>query len=180
MGRLHFYKETETGFSTLQAGAAEPAAAPDAGRERGNGAERRGLDPPDDQLGYAHPAGDLERLCAEVDQRTLELAPVIAVYRGRRIGQGDAVAQREPRAGPDLDLEALGDRHREAGGVEAPLAGPEHRGFRAGQIEAGGAGGGPRWDRQPLAVGEPGDQDLDQSTASTPARGRPNASATPG
>src|ERR1043166_5766698 len=46
MGRLHFYKETETGFSTLQAGAAEPAAAPDAGRERGNGAERRGLDPP--------------------------------------------------------------------------------------------------------------------------------------
>src|ERR1043166_2892073 len=106
MGRLHFYKETETGFSTLQAGAAEPAAAPDAGRERGNGAERRGLDPPDDQLGYAHPAGDLERLAAEVDQRHLELAPAIAVDRGRRGGPGDAVPQRAPRRGAALSLEA--------------------------------------------------------------------------
>src|ERR1043166_5254748 len=106
MGRLHFYKETETGFSTLQAGAAEPAAAPDAGRERGNGSERRGLDPPDDQLGYAHPAGDLERLAAEVDQRHLELAPVIAVDRGRRVGQGEAVPQREPPAGAGVGLGA--------------------------------------------------------------------------
>src|SRR5206468_10624597 len=60
----------ETGFSTLEAGAPEPAAPPRAGRERLHRPERRRLHPPDHHLGDPHAPGDRKstRLNSSHDQ----------------------------------------------------------------------------------------------------------------
>ena len=74
-----------------------------------------------DHLGDPHPAGDLEGLGAEVHQHDHQLAPVVAVDRRRGVGQRDAVPERQAGPGPDLALEPLRDRDREAGPEQLPL-----------------------------------------------------------
>ena len=94
-------------------------------RQRLDRPERHRLDPGDDHLGDPHAAGDLERLGAQVDQRDHELAPVVAVDRGRGVGQRDAVLERQAGPRPDLALEPLRHRDREAGAEQLPLERPQ-------------------------------------------------------
>lgn len=90
------------------------------------------------------------------------------------------MVQAEAGAGPELQLIAGGNGDRKAGGKEAPFPRRQQAVLGARNVEPGAAGSGPGRERQPFAVGQPLDLDVDQSTLPTLTSGRLNASATPG
>src|SRR6185437_8979445 len=126
----------------------------------------------DHQLGDAVAAADGEILLAQVDQDHLHLPAIVGVDGAGRVQAGDAGAQSKARAGPHLRFEAGGQGHGEAGGHRVTAAGPEdHRlVLRHGgaQVHARGVRGLVGRQRQPLAVRQPHDPDLD-AHASSPA-----------
>src|SRR5690606_27154608 len=96
----------------------------------------------DHELGDAIAAADLEGLLSEVDEDDADLAAVVAVDGAGCVDHADAVAQRQPRAGPDLRFVARRQLDGHAGGNEGPLAGFEPQVHVRAQVEAGAALGG--------------------------------------
>src|SRR5690606_24199323 len=131
----------ESAGISVEAGRAEPTGAPDrptdseVGRLRGKFghlADAAKRDRGDDELRDAHPVLDGERRTPEVDERDLQLAAVVGVDRPGRVGDGDAVLRREPRAGAHLALVPFGNRDRPPGGDERDV--PRREGDR--RVEA--------------------------------------------
>ncbi len=75
--------------------AAEPTRA-SCSRRQPRPAGSHSLHPRDDHLRDAHAPGHLERLGAQIHQRHHQLAPVIAVDRGRSVRQRDAMRSARP------------------------------------------------------------------------------------
>src|SRR4029453_3898210 len=88
----------------------------------------------------------LERLRAEIGKDDLHFAAIILVDRARRVQAGDAVLERQSRAGTHLDLMARRDGDGEAGRDSPALARPEDHVLGGDHVEAGGplARGAPR------------------------------------
>src|SRR5690606_14970450 len=61
-------------------------------------------------------------LFAEVDEQDLHLAAVVGIDGARRVEQGDAVPQGQPRTRADLAFVAFRNRERDAGRDERSLA----------------------------------------------------------
>ena len=103
-----------------------------------------------------------------VDEQDLQLAVVLGVDEPRRVEAGDAVAERQPRAGQDEPAVPGRDRDGDAGRDEgAPAAGPEADVLACREVVAGVVVVGGRGERQ---VGvEPADPDRQAQGARSPA-----------
>ena len=120
---------------------------------------------------------------AQVDQGHLQFAPVIAVDRGRRVGEGDPMLEGQTGPRPDLALETRRDGDGESGADQCPGPGCQLDVVRARDViprrpRRCGRGSG-----SSLSVGQPDDFDVDHAQRqhrATSTSGSPNASATPG
>ena len=79
----------------------------------------------------------------------------------QRVGQRDAMLERQPRTRSHLHLIAIGDRDREAGGDRVARAGREGEILGGNDVEPGGTLGGVGGEGKALAVGEAFDGDGD-------------------
>lgn len=120
------------------------------------------LDSCDDHLGDAHAARYLELLGTEIDQGHHQLAAVVAIDRGRGIGQRDAVPECQAGPRPELAFIPVWNGDAEAGPEELSLEGGQLTVFGAGQIVPGGPGGGRGRQGEVIRMGEACDQDSDR------------------
>ena len=118
---------------------------------------------------------------AVVDHDDLEFAAIVGVDGAGRIGDGDAVLEREARAGADLDFIAFGDGDAQAGGDRVALAGGEVEILGRDDVHAGGVGGGVGGQGQAFPVGEASNLDADhaRSWAMRARRARASCSLEP-
>jgi hypothetical protein len=91
----------------------------------------------DDHLGDAHAPRYPERFRAKIHQRHHQLAAVVAVNRGRRIRQRDAVPKRQAGARSKLAFVPVRNRDTEAGSEKLSLEGGQLTVLGAGQIVPG-------------------------------------------
>lgn len=120
------------------------AARPSRGRIEGAGGDGLpgdALHPRQDELGDAVPAEDRRGLGPEVHQQDHEFAPVVGVDRAGGVQDGDAVPGGEAAAGPDLNLESVGDGEAQSGRDEGARPGGNDEGFldRGEDVGPGGA-----------------------------------------
>jgi hypothetical protein len=120
------------------------------------------LDWGDHHLRDPHSSRDLEGLATQVDQHDHQLAAIIAVDRSRSIEKRDAVTQRQTRPGSDLAFIAFRNGDREPGAKQLPLERCQRAVFGADDVVPSRARSGQTGEWEPLPVGQPGDQDLDQ------------------
>jgi hypothetical protein len=165
---------------SLPARASESSHAANGRRQLGHRPELHPFDSGEHHLRDPHAAGHLEGLGPEIHQNDLHLTAVIAVDRGGRVGDDDAVLQGQTRPGPNLALVILGQCDRQAGSEGTALQRRQDAVLGARQIIARRSGRGPGRQRKPLAVRQSGEQDLGQSAAATSVSGSWKASATPG
>lgn len=117
--------------------------------------DRRRLEAGEDELRHARPPRDRHRLRPGVPEQDAQLAAVVGVDGGRRVGEGEAVPQRQPRAGPHLTLHAGGQLHRQPRPHQPPLPRRQHQvGLGRGDVVARGAGRLPRREREVGVVRE--------------------------
>src|SRR5436190_2355542 len=145
------------------AGGSEPAGAPRRLVELRNFPPDRAGMPRHDELCNSHAAADAERLLAQIDQDHADFAAIVGVDGARRVGHGDAVLGGQPRAGPDLGLEAQRQGDRDAGRHDPPLQRLElDVGLDRGQqVGAGRRRGGVVRQLQVATVRQADDLDLD-------------------
>ena len=86
----------------------------------------------------------------------------IRVDRARRIGQADAVLERQARSRPHLHLIALGDRHGKAGGDGVTTARLQHQRLGRHHVHACGMGSGIGGHGQPLSMRQALELDFNQ------------------
>src|SRR6185437_8998075 len=85
-------------------------------------AQQHRFRPAHDELGDARAARHRKRLPSVVNEQNPDFAAIIGVDGSRRVEHGDALFQRQPRARPDLALEARRQFDRESGRDQRPLA----------------------------------------------------------
>jgi hypothetical protein len=87
------------------------------------------------QLGDTITALDGERVIAKVNQNDAQLAPIIRVYRPRRVRQRDPVTKGQPRAWTHLNFKARGDLEGETRGHQNARTPTEHNRLDRGRYD---------------------------------------------
>src|SRR5262245_3252953 len=126
-----------------------------------------------DQLGNPCAALDCELIGAKIRKNNVYLAAIVGIDGAWRVEHGHAVAQREPRAWPDLTLDSGRQRDGNTGRNHRPFARRDDHGrvgrYRSHQVEPGRVLALISRQRQVGAVRQPTHADLDFAHALAPA-----------